>query len=214
MAFRTPVAVVQNENLHMHRGKGVDGIKADLPKPAKTGRQERKALRDLSNTGKPPVSGATKDSALKGKSLVYGREAIKNVPKHSFLTDEEIKRCQEWAKEGIEQAHFTGNDMQNLQKDQMEKRIKKKVNKVMSALHEWSSTIYDLGYRVEEAAKDFEDIKMELEPEVLQMPKALSGSNDRQIDDLIDAELHEFQLLEHPVDFKLKDDVSADGVAD
>lgn len=97
-------------------------MKGVLPKPAKSGRPDRKALKDLSNTGKPPASRPVKVLALKEKSAPRGRETIKNAPKSTSLTDEEIKRCHQWAKEGIEQTHFTGNDIQKLEKDINEER--------------------------------------------------------------------------------------------
>ncbi|RWW86829.1 hypothetical protein BHE74_00004387 [Ensete ventricosum] len=142
--YRTPAAI-QNENFRIRIGKDVDLAKAAPPKPAKVGRQDRKALKDLSNTGKPPVSGPSKASALKDKSALRAREAIKTAPKRTFLTDEETKRCHEWAREGIEQTHFTGNDLQKLQKDIDEERkfcVNKMVWKVISDLHERSN---DLG---------------------------------------------------------------------
>jgi hypothetical protein len=39
-----------------------------------------------------------------------------------FADDEETKRCHEWAKDGIEGTHFTGNDIQKLDKDAQDKR--------------------------------------------------------------------------------------------
>lgn len=120
-------------NIYSFLGKAVDGLKADLPKPAKTGLKERKALgdlsntrkalRDLSNTGKPPVSGVAKGSALKEKSGIRAPQAVKNASKSSFLTDEDVKKCREWAKEGIERTQFTGNDVQEMQKELVDKRI-------------------------------------------------------------------------------------------
>lgn len=110
-------------------GKGADLAKADLPKPSKAGRQERKALRDVSNTAlrdvsnigkQPPLSSASKGTISKEKSTLRTRETPKNATKNNLLSDEEIKRCHEWAKEGIEQIHFTGNDLQKLQQDKKE----------------------------------------------------------------------------------------------
>ncbi|XP_042455120.1 uncharacterized protein LOC122039718 [Zingiber officinale] len=169
MAHRPPV-VIQHENLHSRIEKDVA-----RPKPTKAGQQARKALGDLSNTGKPPVSGPWKASSLKDKSAsslkdkssVLGRQPIKYAAKSSFLTNEEMRKCHQWAKEGIEQMHFSGNNMQKLQKDTEEERVKKKVHKVMATLHEWLNDSYDLGLRVKEAPLDNDAGKMELEPEVL-----------------------------------------------
>lgn len=33
-----------------------------------------------------------------------------------------MKKCQEWAEEDIEHMYFTGNDIQKLERDYMEKR--------------------------------------------------------------------------------------------
>ncbi|XP_042466525.1 uncharacterized protein LOC122049158 [Zingiber officinale] len=169
MAHRPPV-VIQHENLHSRIEKDVA-----RPKPTKAGQQARKALGDLSNTGKPPVSGPWKASSLKDKSAsslkdkssVLGRQPIKYAAKSSFLTNEEMRKCHQWAKEGIEQMHFSGNNMQKLQKDTEEERVKKKVHKVMATLHEWLNDSYDLGLRVKEVPLDNDAGKMELEPEVL-----------------------------------------------
>lgn len=122
-------------NLSCVAGKGVEGFKAEVPKPVKTGRQERKALRDLSQAGKPLNSAAVKGksaatapkdksaalkdksaaTALKGKAAVASREAVKKAAKSKILTDEVIAKCQEWAKEGVEQMHFSGNDVQKFE---------------------------------------------------------------------------------------------------
>ncbi|XP_038978948.1 uncharacterized protein LOC120109265 [Phoenix dactylifera] len=149
MASQTPIFVL-DENLPFHRGKGVDGIKADVPKPAKPARHERKALRDLSKAGKPLPT------------------EPKNASKNSFLTDEEIKKCHEWAKQGIEHAHFTGTEQRKLQKEKDKERVRKKVDKVMSALREWTDMAYNFGLPRVDAADVTESIgKLELEPEVL-----------------------------------------------
>jgi len=61
----------------------------------------------------------------------------------NIFADEEIKKCHEWAKHGVEGTHFTGNDAEKLDKDVQDKRVKKKVAKVMSALHGWSDVAVD-----------------------------------------------------------------------
>ncbi|RRT76125.1 hypothetical protein B296_00030497 [Ensete ventricosum] len=102
--------------------KGVNGVKADISKPARVGRQDRKALRDLSKTGKPALSCASKAPTLKDKSGLRAPEPTKVGSKSNCLTEEELKRCQEWAKQGIEQIHFSGNDSQKLQQEKDEER--------------------------------------------------------------------------------------------
>jgi hypothetical protein len=108
-------------------GKGVDGVKAEVPKRDKTKKQARKALRDLSKDGKPPAGGISKGFLLKQKPIVQKptvqeRESTKSAAKISILTDEELKKCEEWAEEGIEGAHFTGNDQRKLEREQQEER--------------------------------------------------------------------------------------------
>ncbi|URE45370.1 hypothetical protein MUK42_15184 [Musa troglodytarum] len=208
--YRTPAAI-QNENFRIRIGKDVDLAKAVLPKPAKAGRQDRKALKDLSNTGKPPVSGPSKASALKDKSALRARETIKTAPKRTILTDEEMKRCHEWAREGIEQTHFTGNDLQKLQKDIDEERVNKKVRKVMSDLHERSN---DLGLTEKVLSKGTEDVKkMELETEVLPIITTSPTPGHEEIDSLLESEAHHHpSFLERPIEFQLKEDYyNADG---
>lgn len=104
-----------------HPGKGANVSKADLPKPAKLVRQDRKALRDLSKVGKPIVSTASKAPTFKKKTGLLAPET-KIESKGNYLTDEELKQCQEWAKEGIEQVHFTGMDSQRLQRQKEDER--------------------------------------------------------------------------------------------
>ncbi|KAK1312978.1 hypothetical protein QJS10_CPA06g01427 [Acorus calamus] len=134
-------AAVQNENLNIYRGKGVDGAKVDVPKSEQKVRKERKALADLSKARKPAVSVASKVSQ-KEKSVLRGSEIHKKAPSNFSLTQEQARKCQEWAKEGIEQVHFTGNDMHKLQEDMMEERVRKKVEKVMSALSDWNNRLF------------------------------------------------------------------------
>lgn len=76
--------------------------------------KERPPLQDVSNT-------RNERSILKEKSALCSHEAIKN-PVNIFADDEEIKGCHEWAKDGMEGTHFTGNDSQKLDKDVQHKR--------------------------------------------------------------------------------------------
>ncbi|KXG21948.1 uncharacterized protein LOC8085104 [Sorghum bicolor] len=123
--------------------------------------KERHPLRDVSNTH-------YERSILKEKSALRSHETIKN-PVNIFADDEETKRCHEWAKDGIEGTHFTGNDIQKLDKDAQDKRVKKKVAKVISALHGWSHEVFDpVMFPAAEGPKLSEEPKeLELEPEIL-----------------------------------------------
>ncbi|CAA7393790.1 unnamed protein product [Spirodela intermedia] len=178
MAAQTP-AMFQNENLHIPRGKAIDGGKTALLKPEKKERKDRKALADLSKPAKPVLSATIKGSTIKDNSL-RGVEKTKKAPKSSILTDEDIKRCHEWAKEGNEKVHYTGNDIQKNEKEVMEKRIKKKVDMVMSSLSKWNQDFYDYVLPVKKATEDIGYVKsLELEPEVpLPVSTVLPNSGD------------------------------------
>jgi hypothetical protein len=137
----------------------------------------------VSNTSKAPVPSTTKGTALKDrsvlkeKSVLRSQETIKKNPvnKTTIFADEATKKCHEWAKGGVEGTHFTGNDAQKLDSDEIDKRensrlivasfpclleagtfqyvhvtdyincagVKKKVEKIRSALHDWSDVIFD-----------------------------------------------------------------------
>jgi hypothetical protein len=190
MAAPTATAVFLDENLHIHRGpagKRADGLKAKPLKPlaAKQGLQEKKALRDVSNIGKPPVSTRKplqdvsntakprgrniSDGTTLKKTALRSHEATKNPVKKTVIFSDETAKCHEWAKDGVEGTHFTGNDSQKLEKDSQDKRVKKKVEKIMSALHDWPDAVFDhVLFPSEVVAAFFEEVKeMELEPEIL-----------------------------------------------
>ncbi|KAK1267030.1 hypothetical protein QJS04_geneDACA015515 [Acorus gramineus] len=208
-------AAVQNENLNIYRGKGVDGAKVDVPKSEQKVRKDRKALADLSKARKPAVSVASKVSQ-KEKSVLRGSEIHKKASSNFSLTQEQARKCQEWAKEGIEQVHFTGNDMHKLQEDMMEERVRKKVEKVMSALSDWNnrafsletSMIYDVGMPMK-VDKGVEDVtKFELEPEpLLPMKKSRFPLGDEEIDVLfMEDKLYQFPNVDYNIELQLKDD--------
>lgn len=223
MAFPTPAAVFLDENLPIHRGKRADVLKAKPLKPsAKPGLQERKALRDVSNTSKPPVPNISKGTALKERptlkqrSALRSHEATKNpVKKTVIFTDEETTKCHEWAKDGVEGTHFTGNDAQKLDKDRQDKRVKKKVEKIMSALHSWSDVVFEpVVFPAKEVAMFFEEVKeLELEHEEV-LPdfnrRRLSSSDDNAKlaeDSLTEVEHDQYPFLENkPVEFQLRDE--------
>lgn len=227
MAFPTPAAVFLDENLPIHRGKRADGLKAKPLKPsAKPGLQERKALRDVSNAGKPPVPNISKGTALKERptlkersilkerSALHNHEATKNpVKKTVIFADEETTKCHEWAKDGVEGTHFRGNDAQKLDKDRQDKRVKKKVEKIMSALHSWSDVVFDpVVFPAKEVAMFFEEVKeLELEHEVLpDFNRRVSSSGDRaklSEDSSTEVEHDQYPSLENkPVEFQLRDE--------
>ncbi|XP_062181696.1 uncharacterized protein LOC133885938 isoform X2 [Phragmites australis] len=230
MAFPTPAAVLLNENLQIHNGERADAPRAKPLKPSvKPGLQERKpvhvrkALRDVTNK---PKDTALKDrsilkerptlkerSILKERSALRSHEALKNPVK--IWADEKTKKCHEWAKNGVEGAHFTGNDSQKLDKDVQDKCVKKKVAKVMSALHGLSDVVFDpVMFPATEVAKFFEEVKgLELEPEILpDITKCLSSSGDKAKlaeDSCTDDELDQYPFLSldnNPVKFELSDE--------
>ncbi|XP_020261507.1 uncharacterized protein LOC109837605 [Asparagus officinalis] len=199
---------LQNENLHVHRGKGVEGLKHELPKPVKN-RQERKALRDLSQAPKPLHPALKEKSGLTIlKDKAPTRETAKKAPKRNILTDEEIARCQEWAKEGIEHMHFSGNDMRKLEAQQQEERVRKKVDKAMAGLRAWTDMTFGLEIPVKEIPSDTEDsLKLEFEEEVLPpSPRvnAHSKSGYENIEDLF--ELDDSLYFDQQFELKLKEE--------
>ncbi|RCV07190.1 hypothetical protein SETIT_1G224800v2 [Setaria italica] len=239
MAFTTPAAVLLDENMHIHGGKRADAPRAKPLKPSekKPGLQERKALQDVSNFAKGT---ALKDRSVKERS--QQRKALQNVTntiqskerptlkeqrstvkersdlgKHevvnplNILTDEEIKKCHEWAKDGAEGAHF--HDYQKSDKDLQDKRVKKKVAKVLSALDGWSNVVYDrVMFPAAEVEKFFEEEKgLELEPEILpDISWGLSHSGDKAKlaeYSFTDDELDQYPSLDNnPVTFELRDE--------
>ncbi|CAN6351069.1 unnamed protein product [Urochloa humidicola] len=203
MAFRTPAAVLLNDNLQIHKGKRADAPSVNPLKPsAKPALQERKVLQDVSNIRKGTASNnrstikersILKDkSTLKERSILKERPALHNVSNSlkqrsvlkeksalrsheavenpvNIFADEETKKCHEWAKDGVEGTHFTGNDSQKLDKDVLDKRVQKKVAKVMSAVHGWTDVVFDpVMFPAKEVAIFSEEVKeLELEPEIL-----------------------------------------------
>ncbi|EES07118.1 hypothetical protein BDA96_04G221900 [Sorghum bicolor] len=238
MALPTPAPVLFNENLQINGGKRADGLRAKGLKPSENpGKQGRRALQNLSNisrgTGlkdtstlkekskqKPRsnVTNTIKGTALKDKPILKEKstqkqrsEALKNPLK--ILTDEEIKMCHEWAKDGVEGFHSTQNDSQKLDKDLLDKRVKKKVAAVNSALRGWSNTVFDsLKLPATEVAEFFYDEPnvLELEPEILpDISWRLTSSADdkaKMAEDRLD-ELDQYPSLENkPVMFELRDE--------
>jgi hypothetical protein len=76
-------------------------------------------------------------SILKRKPAHGNHEAIKN-PVNVFA-DEETKKCHEWAKDGVEGTHFTGNDSQKLDKDMQDKckNLSLMIAPFVSSMHRW-----------------------------------------------------------------------------
>lgn len=228
MAFAAPAAVFLEENLPIHRGKRADGLNAKPVKPSAKP-SARKALRDLSNTSKPPIPSskgtALKDrsvlkedrSVLKEKSALRSQETIKKNPvnKTTIFADQATKNCHEWAKGGVESTHFTGNDAQKLDKDKLDKRVKKKVEKVNSALHDWTDVIFDrLLFPAKAVAPFYEEVNvLELVPEILPeiTSRRLSTSGDlaKLVEDSFgEAEHDDYPFLENKhVEFQLRDDL-------
>ncbi|KAG8060407.1 hypothetical protein GUJ93_ZPchr0002g25148 [Zizania palustris] len=225
MAAPTHAAVFLDENLPIHRGpasKRADGLKAKPLKPlAKQGLQEKKALRDVSNIGKPPVStrkplrdvsNISEGANFKNKTVLRSIEATKNSVKKTVILSDETKKCHEWAKDGVEGTHFTGNDSLMLEKDRQDKRVKKKVEKIMSALHDWPDVVFDhVVFPSKVVAAFFEDVKeLELEPEIV--PDIPSSSDDKiklAEDPFVEDELDNYPFLENKsVEFQLRDESS------
>ncbi|MQL75074.1 hypothetical protein Taro_007443 [Colocasia esculenta] len=146
--------VAQNENIHILRGKGIGGVKADLPKPGKKDCKDRKALADLSKPAKHLGSTAVEASSLKQKSQ-QGTKTTKKAQTSNILTEEETKKCFEWEEEEIEKVHFTGNDILKHERDAMDKRVKEKVDMVLSCMGEWNRILYHYATPVKILMKAF-----------------------------------------------------------
>lgn len=241
MALPSPAAFFVDENSQIHRGKRADASRAKGLKPLENARpQERRALQDVSNFAKgtglkdtsnlkersqrKPLHNVTntaqatvlKDKPVlkekltqKQRSAVHSRET--NPVK--ILSDEEIQKCHEWAKGGVEGFHLTKNDSQKLDKDPRDERVKKKVATVISALHGWSETVIDtVMFPAMEADKIFEEAKgLELEPEILpDINCRLSNSGDKAKlaeDSFTDDEFDQYPFLDNsPVVFELRDE--------
>ncbi|XP_020596743.1 uncharacterized protein LOC110036599 [Phalaenopsis equestris] len=128
----TPLAaVVHKENVHIGGGKATV-TKPDKLKTVKAAGKVRKALEDLRSTHLPvigaskdvdlkqkstmkgnevkknqmtkkhPVTGQMKGANLNSKSVLQENFGKGNKPFEHILTDEEINKCYEWAKDGIE----------------------------------------------------------------------------------------------------------------
>ncbi|XP_020591817.1 uncharacterized protein LOC110032503 [Phalaenopsis equestris] len=123
---------VHKENVRIDGGKATVTMKPDKLKTAKTAGKVRKALEDLRSTNllvvgaskdvdlkqkstrkgneaeknqmtkRHLVTGQTKVANLNNKSVLQGNYVEGNKPFDHILTDEEIKKCYEWAKDGIE----------------------------------------------------------------------------------------------------------------
>lgn len=91
------------------------GKRDDAPraKPLKPKLKERKALRDVSNTLKGKKALHDLSNTINKRPALRSHEAVKNPVK--IFTVEETNA-------GLEDAHFTGNDPQKLDKDVHDKR--------------------------------------------------------------------------------------------
>ncbi|CAM0884119.1 unnamed protein product [Alopecurus aequalis] len=209
LASRAPI-FVQNENLPIFRG--VDGKKAGAARgPAeRAGRRERRALGDLGRAGKaPPARGG-------GKAAAAGAQSVggsKGVAKPSYLSDGDWRKCCEWAKDGIETASFTGNDVQRLMADQREQRIRKKVQKAKGAFQVSMDRIYDIDVPSKIYMDDPDDkATLELDTEFLPSTAHLSSRlGDHDANYLLsDLEFEHEPFADCNFELKLKDDYEND----
>ncbi|KAG9453887.1 hypothetical protein H6P81_006791 [Aristolochia fimbriata] len=201
MASQTPVAI-QNENLHIQPDQGASGAKVNVPKSEQKGRKERKALADVSNAREPALSRTKMAPLLKNKSAIRSTGNLKTVPKNYGLSEDQIKRCYEWAREGIEHVHFSGNDLYQLHKDIAEKEVENEVDSVLSALKGWTQMTYGSGQPLKEG-EETEDFSWPLHPEVfLPSPKSKPNSDDPFFDEFEEL----MPLGDYSFELMLKDD--------
>ncbi|KAF0919719.1 hypothetical protein E2562_031064 [Oryza meyeriana var. granulata] len=205
MASRAPI-VIQNENLPIFRG--IDGKKAGAAAAhgpaARAGRQERKALGDLSKARKAPVASAG------GKATAAaGVGGSKNLVKPCYLSDEDWMKCCDWAKDGIETASFTGNDMQKLLSNKQEERIRKKAEKAMGTMQLSMDSLYDIDAHSETCMVDPDDkTKLDLDAEVPPPIPYLSSRLDENEANYVlsDLEFEHQTFANCNLDLKLKDE--------
>lgn len=79
--------------------------------------KDRKALAHLSGVPKPLASQST--------VIKNNKETINKKPplkKGTLLSEDDIKKCREWASEGIEYCPFTLNDAHRLEKNAFDLR--------------------------------------------------------------------------------------------
>jgi hypothetical protein len=200
----------QNENLLIQRGKAGKELKPELSKLTKTAKKtsdglrlktERKALGDLSNIGKPRISSKVRKDL---SSVPKSSKSNKSTQKSNSLTEEQMKKCQEWAEEDIEHMYFTGNDIQKLERDCMEKRVKEQVAMVMSSMHDWGNDMFDLVSPMKEGVGD-SGLKMEFEPEILSPIPDKRRCDKNKLDCLLDEPDSPFQEFNFKLELKLKD---------
>ncbi|KAL4203511.1 hypothetical protein AMTRI_Chr01g104290 [Amborella trichopoda] len=166
MAFQTPIAIrIQDENIDARRGKGIAGGKVDGSKHTQKGLKERKALADVSKSVKPSQPNVIKQSITKQKSVESDTRNKKSEPSKFGLTEQQIKQCEEWAKEGVEHAYFTGSDQQKLKEKNAKDAVKKEVDEIMTALRSWTHMAYCNIRPTMALDNDFLELKHE--PEVL-----------------------------------------------
>ncbi|CAN6342093.1 unnamed protein product [Urochloa humidicola] len=123
-----PEILPENTRCLFTSGKRADAPRAkQLKSFVKPRVQERKALRDMSNTlserkGLQDMNTLKEKSILKERPALCSHEAIKNPLK--IFAVEETKKYHECVKDVVEGAHLTVNDPQILAKDVQEERDK------------------------------------------------------------------------------------------
>ncbi|KAJ4790498.1 hypothetical protein LUZ62_041744 [Rhynchospora pubera] len=202
----------QNENVLIHRGKAGNELKPALPDLPKTSRKplgkagerpktERKALGDLSNISKPLVSTRVRKN-LSG--VLKSSESTKSSQRSTAVTVEQINKCQEWSQEGLERMYFTGNDIQKLERDCMEKRVKEEVSMVTSSMHRWGNYMFDLMSPMKDGISN-SGLKLEFEREILSSKSDKRRCDKNKLDCLLDEPEEAFQEFNFKLDLKLKD---------
>jgi hypothetical protein len=102
--------------------------------------QQRKALQNVTNTIQSKDRPTLKEqrSTLKERCTLGKHDVIKNPM--NILTDEEMKKCHEWAKDGVEGAHFY--DHQKADKDMQDKRKNISYDCSFWFFHIWVAFLY------------------------------------------------------------------------
>ncbi|CAN6471031.1 unnamed protein product [Victoria cruziana] len=164
---------IQDENLHIHKGKSVVGGKSDVRDVQKKGLKARKALADLSKPGKTSFT-CQKPPVSKQKSAVPVKNN-NNAPKNGQLTEEDIEKCNEWAKEGIEHMHFSWSDMHKAEEETRQQNVDREVKEIMAGVRNWGRISFSqlfLGQTEQVVERNDRDyLEYEATPELLWSPR-------------------------------------------
>jgi len=86
------------------------------------GLKVRKALTHLSGVPKGPKPSASQSTVIKNTKEAINKKQPLKKKKETLLSEDDIKNCRGWAREGIEYCPFTLNDAHRLEKNAFDLR--------------------------------------------------------------------------------------------